>query len=65
MTLEESKTDEDTLDVEYGVSIIANKELTFHLSGSIIDFIDSPNGGGFQIRNGEFKSQIYGEFGYK
>ncbi len=65
MTLEESKMDDDTLDVEYGVSLIANKELTYHLSGSVIEFIESANGGGFQIVNAGFRRQIYGEFGYK
>ena len=50
MTLDESKTDEDILDVEHGVSLIADKKLSVHLEGAIIDYIDSVNGGGFEIR---------------
>ncbi len=50
MTLDESKTDEDILDVEYGVSLIADKKLATHLEGATVDYIESPNGGGFQIR---------------
>jgi Uncharacterized conserved protein len=50
MTLDESKTDEDILDVEHGVSLIADKKLSVHLEGAIIDYIDSPNGSGFEIR---------------
>ena len=50
MTLDESKTDEDILDVVHGVSLIADKKLTTHLEGATVDYIESPNGGGFQIR---------------
>jgi len=50
MTLEESKTDEDILDVEHGVSILTEKKLTTYLEGAVIDFIESNQGGGFEIR---------------
>lgn len=50
MTLDESKTENDILDVEYGVSLVADKKLSIHLEGAIIDYIDSVNGGGFEIR---------------
>jgi len=50
MTLEESKTDDDILDEEYGVSLITDKKLTVHLEGATVDFIESINGGGFEIR---------------
>jgi iron-sulfur cluster assembly protein len=50
MTLEESKTDDDILDQEFGVSMIADKKLTAQLEGAIIDYVDSVNGGGFEIR---------------
>jgi len=55
MTLDESKTDEDILDVEFGVSLIADKKLTTHLEGATVDYIESPNGGGFQIRTAKAK----------
>ncbi|MBP1760429.1 MAG: Iron-sulfur cluster assembly accessory protein [Firmicutes bacterium] len=50
MTLEESKTDEDILDVEHGVSILTDKKLTSYLEGAVVDFIESSHGGGFEIR---------------
>jgi len=50
MTLEESKTDEDILDVEYGVSMLTDKKLTTYLEGAVVDFIESSHGGGFEIR---------------
>lgn len=50
MTLDESKTEEDILDKEHGVSILTDKKLSTHLEGAIIDFINSNNGGNFEIR---------------
>lgn len=50
MTLDESKTDEDILDEEYGVSILVDKKLSTHLEGAIVDYVESSNGGGFEIR---------------
>lgn len=50
MTLDESKTDEDILDVEYGVSMVTDKKLTSYLEGATVDFIESAHGGGFEIR---------------
>ncbi len=50
MTLEESKTDEDILDVEHGVSILTDKKLTSYIEGAVVDFIESSQGGGFEIR---------------
>ena len=50
MTLEESKTEEDILDEEYGVSILTDKKLSTHLEGAIVDYVESSNGGGFEIR---------------
>lgn len=50
MTLEESKTEDDILDEEYGVSILTDKKLSTHLEGAIVDYIESDNGGGFEIR---------------
>ncbi len=50
MTLDESKTDDDILDEGYGVSLIVDKKLTTYLEGATVDFIESKNGGGFEIR---------------
>ena len=50
MTLEESKTDDDILDEEYGVSLVTDKKLMVHLEGATVDFVESANGGGFEIR---------------
>ena len=50
MALEESKTDEDTLHEGYGVSLITGDNLTTLLEGSIVDFVESTNGGRFEIR---------------
>ena len=50
LTLEESKTEDDILDVEYGVSIITDIELATTLEGTIVDYTETNNGGGFEIR---------------
>lgn len=50
MALEESKTDEDIVDEEYGVSVVIEKKLTNYLEGAVIDYIESSNGSGFEIR---------------
>lgn len=50
MTLEQTKTEDDMFYVEYGVSIITDIELATTLEGTIVDFIESNNGGGFEIR---------------
>lgn len=50
MTLEESKTEDDILDEEYGVSILTDKKLFTHLEGATVDYVESSNGGGFEIR---------------
>ena len=50
MTLEESKTDDDILDEEYGVSMVTDKKLTAQLEGATVDYVESENGGGFEIR---------------
>lgn len=50
MTLEKSKTEDDILDEEYGVSILVDKKLSTYLEGAVIDYIESEHGGGFDIR---------------
>jgi Fe-S cluster assembly iron-binding protein IscA len=53
MTLEESKTDDDILDKEYGVSLITDKKLTDQLNGAVVDFVESATGAGFEIRTAQ------------
>jgi iron-sulfur cluster assembly protein len=50
LTLEESITEDDILDVEYGVSIITDIQLATTLEGTIVDYTESNNSGGFEIR---------------
>ena len=50
MTLDESKTEEDILDEEFGVSMIIDKKLSTYLEGAIVDYVETANGGGFEIR---------------
>ena len=50
LTLEESKTEDDILDVEYGISILTDIKLATTLEGTIVDYTESNNGGGFEIR---------------
>ena len=49
MTLEETKTEDDILDVEYGISIITDIQLATTLEGTIVDYTESNNGGDFEI----------------
>lgn len=50
MTLEESKSEDDILDEEFGVSMVIDKKLSMYLEGAIVDYVESSNGGGFEIR---------------
>ncbi|HZK54734.1 MAG TPA: iron-sulfur cluster assembly accessory protein [Desulfosporosinus sp.] len=50
MTLEESKTEDDILDEGYGVSILTDIKLSTQLEGAIVDYVESSDGGGFEIR---------------
>jgi Fe-S cluster assembly iron-binding protein IscA len=50
MTLEESKTDDDILDEEYGVSLLTDKKLSAYLEGATVDYVESAYGEGFEIR---------------
>lgn len=49
MALDESKKDNDILDEEYGVKVIAEEKLAPYLKGAVIDYVESRFGGGFQI----------------
>ncbi len=50
MALEEVKTEDDIHDEEYGVSMIIDKKLAPQLEGAIVDYVESSDGGGFEIR---------------
>ena len=50
MALEETKTEDDIIDEEYGVSVLIDIKLSIHLEGAVIDYVESNNGGGFEIR---------------
>ncbi|KLU67938.1 iron-sulfur cluster insertion protein ErpA [Desulfosporosinus acididurans] len=63
MTLDESKTTDDILDEGYGVSILTDKKLSSYLEGATIDFIDSKQGGGFEIRTANPSSDGCGSCG--
>ncbi|EHQ87432.1 HesB/IscA family protein [Desulfosporosinus youngiae] len=56
MTLDESKTEDDVLDQEHGVSIVVETKLSMYLEGAVIDYIESDNGGGFEIRMAKMPS---------
>ena len=50
MTFEKSMTEDDMLYEEYGISIIADIELAGALEGVTIDYNESDNGKGFEMR---------------
>ncbi|WP_407305685.1 HesB/IscA family protein [Desulfosporosinus sp. SB140] len=50
MALDDEKTEDDILDEEYGISVLIEKKLSTYLEGAIIDYVESENGGGFEIR---------------
>lgn len=50
MALDDSKSEDDILDEEFGVSMLIDKKLSTYLEGAIVDYVDSANGGGFEIR---------------
>ncbi|MCB8815374.1 HesB/IscA family protein [Desulfosporosinus shakirovi] len=50
MTLEELITEDDMIYEEYGISIIADIGLATALEGAIVDYSESNDGGGFEIR---------------
>lgn len=50
MTLDESKNEEDLLDEEFGITIVADKKLSQYLEGAVVDYVESSYGGGFEIK---------------
>lgn len=59
MTLDESKTEDDILDEDFGVSIITEKKIYAQLDGATVDYVESSYGGGFEIKS----AQASGECG--
>lgn len=53
MALEESKTNDDIMEQEHGISILADKKLTPHLEGAVVDYIEAVEGSGFEIRTAQ------------
>ena len=45
MTLDESMNENDILDEEHGIKILAEGKLASYLEGAVVDYV----GGGFQI----------------
>jgi len=50
LTLDESTTEDDILDQEYGISIVTEKKLASYFEGATVDFVESHYGGGFEIK---------------
>lgn len=50
MTLDESKTEDDILDEDLGVSMITEKKIYSHFEGATVDYVESRYGGGFEIK---------------
>ncbi|NLL51383.1 MAG: iron-sulfur cluster assembly accessory protein [Peptococcaceae bacterium] len=50
MALDESKTDDDDIIEEHGITIVADQKFTPYLEDAVIDYIESEEGSGFEIR---------------
>lgn len=50
MALEESKTEDDIIDEEYGVSVVIDIKLSTYLEGATVDYVETNLGGSFEIR---------------
>lgn len=50
MALDESTNPEDHVDEAYGVKIAVEQQFTQFLDGAVINFIDSEDGSGFEIK---------------
>jgi iron-sulfur cluster assembly accessory protein len=56
MTLEkEPRSDDKILDCE-GLSVLVDTRSLFYLNGTIVDYIDNPNGSGFKFDNPNAKA---------
>ncbi len=53
MTLDESKTEDDILDEDLGVSIVTEKKIYSYLEGATVDYVESRYGGGFEIKTAQ------------
>lgn len=50
MTLDESKNEGDILDEGFGVAILTEDKLATYLEGAVVDYVESIDGGGFEIK---------------
>lgn len=50
MTLDESKNENDILDEGFGITILSEDKLATYLEGAVVDYVESRNGGGFEIK---------------
>jgi len=50
MALDESTNPEDNTTEAHGITVVSDQQFAQHLEGAVIDYVDSANGSGFQIR---------------
>lgn len=50
MTLDESITEDDIVDKDFGVTMVTEKNIYSYLEGATVDYIESQYGSGFEIR---------------
>jgi len=50
MTLDESITEDDIVDQDFGVTMVTEKNIYSYLEGATVDYIESEYGSGFEIR---------------
>ena len=53
LAFDEASSDEDTVTERAGISIAVDAESLPFVKGSVVDFVDSPAGRGFTVRNPE------------
>lgn len=56
MSLETETADEDTVFDSDGLKVIVDNQSIGYLDGTIVDFIDTPQGAGFKFNNPNVKS---------
>lgn len=50
MTLDESVNETDILDEGNGIKIVSENKLATYLEGAVIDYVESGDGGGFEVK---------------
>ncbi|NLM20548.1 MAG: iron-sulfur cluster assembly accessory protein [Peptococcaceae bacterium] len=51
MALDDSKTDDDIIIEENGITAVADQRFAPYLEGAVIDYIESEQGSGFEIKS--------------